>query len=170
MNLWLQRYVCGSLASISPPTLAVNTKCNLHHFSCQCLYDEKLQVLLVTSEGVSSQLILTILLVDGGHLKCHGVISGGVTNAKVTESLGMKNQQILSCPVCHIAKTIASILLCVMLTRETSLVATMVNICPLHVTLPRQQHLVYTHSLVHIQGHTQHRGRGEGSCPPRGPD
>ena len=86
MNLWL--YLCGILASISPPNLAVNTKCNLHHFSCQCLYDEKLQVLLVTSEGVPSQLILTILLVDGRHLKCHGVIFGGVTNTKVTEPLG----------------------------------------------------------------------------------
>lgn len=86
LNLWL--YLCGSLASISPPNLAVNTKCNLHHFSCQRLYDEKLQDLLVTSEGVPSQLILTILLVDGRDLKCHGVIFGGVTNTKVTEPLG----------------------------------------------------------------------------------
>lgn len=48
----------------------------------------------MASEGVSSHLILTILLVDGGHFKCHGVILGDVTNAEVMKSLG--NEKLIA--------------------------------------------------------------------------
>ena len=70
----------------------------------------------MASEGISSHLILTILLVDGGHFKCHGVIYGDVTNAEVMKPLGNEKSidlhypysvvttMVNVCPVCHLAR------------------------------------------------------------------